>query len=179
MRRTCGSTSPPSAGRAPSCTSAVPCSSAPTCSPRLFQEFREQNPQITLTLTEGSSTVLLDKLLERRLDFFLEAEPLQDPKIQSVAWATEEIVLAVPPGSPSTGSWRSTATPSTLCSSATRPGCKKPPVPLQAFREEPFPASPKGQRHLCPEHGAVPNAGFTPKDLGLSHPDDDRLLPGQ
>ena len=64
--------------------------------PRLFQEFREQNPQITLTLTEGSSAALSEKLLERKLDFFLEAEPLQDPKIQSVAWATEEIVLAVP-----------------------------------------------------------------------------------
>ena len=32
--------------------------------PRLFQEFREQNPQITLTLTEGSSAALSEKLLE-------------------------------------------------------------------------------------------------------------------
>ena len=31
--------------------------------PRLFQEFREQNPQITLTLTEGSSAALSEKLL--------------------------------------------------------------------------------------------------------------------
>ena len=34
--------------------------------PRLFQEFREQNPQITLTLTEGSSAALSEKLLERK-----------------------------------------------------------------------------------------------------------------
>ena len=46
--------------------------------PRLFQEFRAQNPQITLTLTEGDSASLSEKLLQRQLDFVLEAEPLPD-----------------------------------------------------------------------------------------------------
>ena len=130
--------------------------------PRLFQEFREQNPQITLTLTEGSSTVLLDKLLERRLDFFLEAEPLQDPKIQSVAWATEEIVLAVPapvPHQPGAGGVLLLLRRS---AQAQRARLQKAPGPSPSLPGGALPASPKGQRHLCPEHGAVPERGASP-----------------
>ena len=62
--------------------------------PQLFKEFQEQNPQITLTLTEGSSAAMAEKLLDRKLDFFLEAEPLQDAKIRSDAWCTEEIATS-------------------------------------------------------------------------------------
>ena len=131
--------------------------------PRLFQEFREQNPQITLTLTEGSSTVLLDKLLERRLDFFLEAEPLQDPKIQSVAWATEEIVLAVPARFPINRELAEYCYSFDALLKRNEPGCKKPPVPLQAFREEPFLLLQKGNDIYDRSMELCRNAGFTPK----------------
>lgn len=106
--------------------------------PRLFQEFREENPQITLTLTEGGSAAMAERLLERKLDFFLEAEPLQHPKIQSVAWCTEEIVLAVP------ARFGINKKLGAYCYSFNEllkrgePGGKKPAVPLEAFQEEPF-----------------------------------------
>lgn len=105
--------------------------------PRLFQEFREQNPQITLTLTEGSSAVLLDKLLERRLDFFLEAEPLQDPKIQSVAWATEEIVLAVPARFPINRELAEYCYSFDALLKRNEPGCKNPRSPSRPSGRSP------------------------------------------
>lgn len=132
--------------------------------PRLFQEFREENPQITLTLTEGGGNSMTEKLLNHKLDFFLEAEPLQkNEKIQSVAWCMEEIVLAVP------ARFSINKQLSQYCYSfdellkRNEPGKKKPAVPLEAFRDEPFlllqPGNDSYQRsmQLC-EH-----AGFTPK----------------
>ena len=131
--------------------------------PRLFQEFREQNPQITLTLTEGSSAALSEKLLERRLDFFLEAEPLQDPKIQSVAWCTEEIVLAVPARLPINRELAEYRYSFDEILKRGEPGQKKPPVPLQAFREEPFLLLQKGNDLYDRSMELCRNAGFTPK----------------
>ena len=132
--------------------------------PRLFQEFREENPQITLTLTEGGGNSMTEKLLNHKLDFFLEAEPLQkNEKIQSVAWCMEEIVLAVP------ARFSINKQLSQYCYSfdellkRNEPGKKKPAVPLESFRDEPFlllqPGNDSYQRsiQLC-EH-----AGFTPK----------------
>ena len=131
--------------------------------PRLFQEFREQNPQITLTLTEGSSAALSEKLLERKLDFFLEAEPLRDPKIQSVAWCTEEIVLAVPARLPINRELAEYRYSFDELLKRNEPGCKKPPVPLQAFREEPFLLLQQGNDLYDRSMELCRNAGFTPK----------------
>ena len=95
--------------------------------PRLFQEFRAQNPQITLTLTEGRASAMCQALAERKLDFFLEAEPLQDPKVQSVAWCTEEIAI-----------------PLTSSSSAMSPAAKSPPFPSRPSGRSPFCCSSRG-----------------------------------
>lgn len=131
--------------------------------PQLFQEFREENPQITLTLTEGGSEVMTEKLLERRLDFFLEAEPLQNAKIQSVAWCTEEIVLAVP------ARFSINQKLSDYCYSfdallkRNEPGEKKPAVPLEAFREEPFLLLQQGNDSYRRSMQLCEHAGFVPK----------------
>ena len=133
--------------------------------PRLFQEFREQNPQITLTLTEGSSAALSEKLLERKLDFFLEAEPLRDPKIQSVAWCTEEIVLAVPARLPINRELAEYRYSFDELLKRNEPGRKKPPVPLQAFREEPFLLLQQGNDLYDRSMELCRNAGFRPKTV--------------
>ena len=106
--------------------------------PQLFQDFREQNPQITLTLTEGRASDMFQALAERKLDFFLEAESIQDPKIQSVAWCSEEIVLAVPARFSINKELAQHCYTFDELLKRNEPGCKKPPVPLQAFRDEPF-----------------------------------------
>ena len=131
--------------------------------PRLFQEFRAQNPQITLTLTEGGAAAMSERLLERKLDFFLEAEPLQDAKIQSVAWSTEEIVLAVPARFPINRELAEYCYSFDELLKRDEPGCKKPPVPLQAFQDEPFLLLQKGNDIYERSMELCRNAGFAPK----------------
>ena len=101
--------------------------------PRLFQEFREQNPQITLTLTEGSSAALSEKLLERKLDFFLEArgDRAGGPGPASHQPGAGGVPLLLR-RDPEAGGARTEKAP-----------CPPPGLPGGAL-----PASPKGQRHL-------------------------------
>ena len=106
---------------------------------------------------------MTEKLLERRLDFFLEAEPLQNAKIQSVAWCTEEIVLAVP------ARFSINQKLSDYCYSfdallkRNEPGGKKPAVPLEAFREEPFLLLQQGNDSYRRSMQLCEHAGFVPK----------------
>ena len=131
--------------------------------PRLFQEFREANPQITLTLSEGGGTAMAEKLLERKLDFFLEAEPLQHTKIQSVPWCVEEIVLAVPARFPINRELSEYCYSFDELLKRNEPGGKKSAVPLEAFRNEPFLLLQEGND--CYQRGIqlCEHAGFTPK----------------
>lgn len=131
--------------------------------PRLFREFREENPQITLTLTEGGNSAMLEKLLEHKLDFFLEAEPLQHPKVQSVAWGTEELVLAVPARFPIHEKLRDYCYSFDELLKRSEPGGKKPAVPLDAFREEPFLLLQKGNDSYQRSIQLCEHAGFMPK----------------
>ena len=131
--------------------------------PRLFQEFRAQNPQITLTLTEGDSASLSEKLLQRQLDFVLEAEPLPEGKIQSVAWATEEIVLAVPARFPINRTLAEYCYSFDELLKRSEPGGKKPPVPLRAFQEEPFLLLQKNNDLYQRGMELCRHAGFTPR----------------
>ena len=131
--------------------------------PRLFQEFRAQNPQITLTLTEGRASAMCQALAERKLDFFLEAEPLQDPRLQSVAWCTEEIVLAVPTRFSINRELAEYRYTFDELLKRGEPGRKKPPVPLQAFREEPFLLLQQGNDIYDRSMELCQNAGFVPQ----------------
>lgn len=131
--------------------------------PRLFQEFREENPQITLTLTEGGSAAMAEKLLARKLDFFLEAEPLQHPKLQSVAWCTEELVLAVPARFSINEALKDYCYSFDGLLKRNEPGGKKPAVPLEAFREEPFLLLQKENDSYRRSMQLCEHAGFVPK----------------
>ena len=54
--------------------------------PRLFQEFREQNPQITLTLTEGAAPPCRRSCWSESWTSSWRRSPSRTPRIQSVAW---------------------------------------------------------------------------------------------
>ena len=130
--------------------------------PRLFKEFWEENPQITLSLTEGGSEVMTEKLLEGKLDFFLEAEPLQNTKLQSVAWGMEEIVLAVPARFSINKSLEEYCYSFDELLKRNEPGGKKPAVPLERFRQEPFLLLQEGNDIYRRSIELCRNAGFTP-----------------
>ena len=60
--------------------------------PSLMKEFQFLYPQVTLTLAEGGNKTLLEKLMNGRLDFLLEAEQPANSRIHAIPWASEEIV---------------------------------------------------------------------------------------
>ena len=64
--------------------------------PELLQNFRDAHPDITISFSEGNSQALAKKLLAGELDLILESEKLDHPHLQTMIWATEEIMLAVP-----------------------------------------------------------------------------------
>lgn len=106
---------------------------------------------------------MAEKLLERKLDFFLEAEPLQHTKIQSVPWCVEEIVLAVPARFPINRELSEYCYSFDELLKRNEPGGKKSAVPLEAFRNEPFLLLQEGND--CYQRGIqlCEHAGFTPK----------------
>ena len=118
---------------------------------------------MTLTLAEGGSAAMAEKLLARKLDFFLEAEPLQHPKLQSVAWCTEELVLAVPARFSINEALKDYCYSFDGLLKRNEPGGKKPAVPLEAFREEPFLLLQKENDSYRRSMQLCEHAGFVPQ----------------
>ena len=131
--------------------------------PSLMQEFQAMYPDITLTFMESSPDALLEKLKNHQLDLFLEAEQPKDPMIQSAAWATEEIVLAVPASFPINRSLESFRYSFKEWKRHKKSEVQKPPVPLAAFDNEPFLLLNEGNDMHSRSLSICRRAGFVPK----------------
>ncbi|OUQ78931.1 LysR family transcriptional regulator [Flavonifractor sp. An100] len=130
--------------------------------PSLLSEFRQQNPQVSITLTEGTTPTLADQLLEGKLDFLLEAGPPDDKGLTSVVWAQEELVLAVPADYPVNRDLADYAYTFNQFLSREQPGHRKPSVPLIAFRQAPFMVLKQGNDSYSRTQALCRNAGFIP-----------------
>ena len=64
--------------------------------PDIVDAFRERHPNLTITLSEGGSSIISEKIIRGEVDFLLETESLDKTVFESVPWRTEKIVLAVP-----------------------------------------------------------------------------------
>ena len=64
--------------------------------PGILANFRGLYPYVTVTLTEGNSAMMTELLLSNSLDLVLEAEQLDNPKLENTSWISEELILAVP-----------------------------------------------------------------------------------
>ena len=64
--------------------------------PDIIEAFRSEHGSVVVTLAEGSSVALSEKLKDGSLDFMLEAEPPDKNIFESAVWTTEEVILAVP-----------------------------------------------------------------------------------
>jgi len=130
--------------------------------PSLLEDFRLQYPEVTLTFTEGGSKTLLEKLLDGQLDFLLEAERPASGRIQSIPWASEEIMLAVPACSPVNerlGKYRYSFEEFLV---RAQEGSRRPAVPLDAFAGEHFLLLKEGNDIHRRSLRLCENAGFTP-----------------
>lgn len=129
--------------------------------PGLIKEFQLLHPQVMLTLTEGGSKTLLEKLLNGRLDFILEAERPANNRVHSIPWASEEIVLAVPAHNPVNerlGEYRYS-----FEEFLNRAQAGKRPVPLETFAQESFLLLKEGNDIHQRSLRLCENAGFSPK----------------
>lgn len=130
--------------------------------PSLLGDFQAQYPQVTLTFSEGSSQALTEKLLNGELDFLLEAEQPESEKLQSVAWASEELVLAVP------AHYAINEQLGEYCYTFEQflhrhsPQNHKPAVPLQKFSQESFILLNEENDNYLRSLQICSNAGFTP-----------------
>ncbi len=130
--------------------------------PSLMEDFRLQYPQVTLTFTEGGNQTLLEKLLNGQLDFLLEAERPTNNRIQSIPWASEEIVLAVPAGNPVNGKLGRYRYSFEEFLARTQGDHRRPAVPLDAFAKENFLLLKEGNDIHQRSLRLCENAGFTP-----------------
>lgn len=131
--------------------------------PLLMADFRSMYPQITVTFSEGSQPALSEGLLSGTLDVVLEAEPMHLPRLESSVWASEELILAVP------AEYALNKRLKRYCYSFEEflarghGGRKKPPVALEAFRDESFILLKDGNDSNTRGMEMCRNAGFTPK----------------
>ena len=130
--------------------------------PDLMKEFQLLYPQVTLTFTEGGNKTLLEKLLNGRLDFLLEAERPANSRIHSIPWASEEIVLAVPAGNPVNERLEQYRYSFGAFLERTQTGNRRPPVPLEGFAQENFLLLKEGNDIHQRSLQLCKNAGFTP-----------------
>lgn len=130
--------------------------------PALMEDFRLQYPQVTLTFTEGGNKTLLEKLLNGRLDFLLEAERPANSRIHSIPWASEEIVLAVPARNPVNKELDPYRYSFGEFLDRIQTGRRRPPVPLEAFAQEDFLLLKEGNDIHQRSLQLCKNAGFTP-----------------
>ena len=134
--------------------------------PGLMREFQLLYPQVTVTLTEGGNKTLLEKLLNGRLDFLLEAERPTNNQLHSIPWASEEIVLAVPAENCVNKTLEQYRYSFEEFLSRTQADNRRPPVPLEAFSKEKFLLLKEGndihQRslQLCKNAGFIPNVSL-------------------
>lgn len=134
--------------------------------PELMREFQLLYPQVTLTLIEGGSSMLQEKLLDGGLDFLLEAERPADSRVCSIPWDSEEIVLAVPAGAPVNEALEPYRYSFEGFLARGQADGRRPPVPLAAFAQERFLLLKEGndihQRsfQMCKNAGFIPNVSL-------------------
>jgi DNA-binding transcriptional LysR family regulator len=106
--------------------------------PSLLADFRAQYPQVTLVFREGSTAALTEKLLKGELDLMFEVENVENKQLLTVPWASEEIVLAVPASYPVNRRLDGYGYGFDDFLKRNEKGGRKPSVPLEAFKEQPF-----------------------------------------
>lgn len=131
--------------------------------PTLLEDFRSLYPQVSITFSEGSSQTLTEKLLNEELDFLLEAENPDNPKLTTIPWAEEEIILAVPAHYSINNNLGEYCYTFEEFLQRRRFDVRKAPVPLQIFQNEPFILLNTDNDIHRRSLQLCQNAGFSPK----------------
>ncbi len=133
--------------------------------PDIVEAFRAGRGSVSVTLSEGSSVALSERLREGSLDFMLEAELPDKNAFESAVWTTENIILAVP-SSFGINDELALYRYSFAALAAERGNApSKPPVPLARFAAENFFILKKWNDLNRRAAAICRKAGFAPKVL--------------
>lgn len=80
--------------------------------PPLLQTFHSRYPGVELRLTSAPSRAIARMLADREIDVALVETPVDDPRLRSVQWAEDQLVVVAAPSHPLCG--RSPALPAAL-----------------------------------------------------------------
>ena len=133
--------------------------------PALLQAFHELYPQVTFSFTERRTAELFEGLKNGELDLLLEAECTDNPMFCSEAFATEEIVLAVPSEHPINQKISGYGYTFEEFLRRNQPNGCKPAIPLSVFNQEGFIMLTKDNDLYSRILSICKNASFCPKTL--------------
>lgn len=131
--------------------------------PDIIEAFRSEHGSVVVTLAEGSSVALSEKLKDGSLDFMLEAEPPDKNIFESAVWTTEEVILAVPASLAINGELEEYRCTFEELAASRKGGARKPAVPPERFAGEEFLILTKWNDMHRRAMAICRNAGFTPK----------------
>ena len=131
--------------------------------PDIIEAFRAARGSVDVTLSEGSSVALSERLRDGGLDFLLEAEQPDKNSFESIVWTTEHIILAVPASYPINDELAEYRCTFAELASYRDGGPSKPPVPPQRFAGENFLILKKWNDLHRRAMSICRGAGFTPK----------------
>lgn len=130
--------------------------------PRILADFREAYPQVTLSFSEGDSLSMMQRIQEGQMDFLLEAEPPENSALNSIVWASEQIVLAVPSSYAINQDLEEYRYTFDEFLQGVQCGWNKPCVPLKLFHNEKFLLLKQGNDIYKRGMDICRNAGFSP-----------------
>lgn len=119
--------------------------------PLVLPEFAKRHPGIEVTLVEDTSANLEQFTATGRVDFSLLSLPIEEPSLDVLPYATEEICLAVPKQHPLAES--------------------REPIPVRALEHESFIVLKKGNgfrkitQNICEEAGFEPRIVFESSNI--------------
>lgn len=131
--------------------------------PDIVEAFREKRGGVSVTLSEGSSVALSERLKDGSLDFLLEAEQPDKNAFESAVWTTEHIILAVPSSFAINEELAAYRYSFEELASERGNAPAKPPVPPERFAGENFLILKKWNDLHRRAMAICRRAGFTPK----------------
>ena len=144
--------------------------------PDIVGEFRKEHGSVVVTLSEGSSVALSEKLKDGSLDFMLEAEPPDKNIFESAVWTTEEIILAVPAAFAINGELEEYRCTFGELAASRKGGPRKPAAPPERFAGEEFLILTKWNDLHRRAHGDMPPRRLRAEGLDVPRTDDDGIL---
>lgn len=133
--------------------------------PDLIRNFRALYPGVQMVLSEGSSKQTYQMLLDGKLDFTLDVNENDDPSLDHVVIARENMILAIPESFSCNDKLRDCRCSFDDILRGVHLGESVPPVDMSCLRDEPFILTKPGNHSRDLMLALCRKSGFEPKSV--------------